>query len=155
MELRPLSSGRWRALARNCCVTFIEARRISGLLCPGSRTRKPPVVPMPGIAGGAIGMKQPCHRCSRASTATCMKHGPGVFLAGAIFRGIALLEVLERHEEGRRVGLVLAVEQAEAVDDRPVAPPPGFLAKSLSTGSVVLDVRSRLAASGMTIGAIK
>ena len=64
---------------------------------------------MPGMAGGAIGMSTPS-LMPRASPATVLQHGSGVFLAGALHRGIALLEILERHEEGRHIGLVLAVD---------------------------------------------
>ena len=63
-------------------------------------------------------------RCSAAPAGDVLQHRLGVFLAGALQDGIALLEVLERHEKGRRVGLVLAVDQAVAVDDGPCWPPP-------------------------------
>ena len=66
--LRPVSSERLPALAMNC-----RARSSSAAGSPAAvswiQNSKPPVVPMPGIAGGAIGTTRPS-RIPRVSFAT-------------------------------------------------------------------------------------
>jgi hypothetical protein len=70
-----------------------------------TQNSKPPVVPMPGIAGGATGS-------TIASLIFCASpYMPSstarAFLRlGRVERAVALLEVLERHEERAGVGLV-------------------------------------------------
>ena len=72
---RPVSSGRSRALFRNSCMTPSSATG-SPVVVSWIQNSKPPVVPMPGMAGGAIGItiapsmalacaKKPC-RIARA-----------------------------------------------------------------------------------------
>ncbi len=78
------------------------------------------------------------------------QNGTDVFLLRGLDRFITLLEVLEGHEHCRDVGLVLAVDETVAVDDRAVGDRRILREQRVDPLDVSI-VRFMLAASGMMI----
>ena len=144
---RPVSSGRVRALARNCWVISIQARRVARAF-----------VLNPELKAARGADPQDCRRRyrneetrfdRRASAATSLSTASAFSFRARLLRRIALLEVFERHEESRHVWLVLGVDEAVAVDDRPVLHCRVLREKLVYRGLMSRDVRFRLAESGM------
>ena len=96
----PVSSGRSRAFFRKSCITPSSA---TGSPVPVSwiQNSKPPVVPMPGIAGGAIGMTIAPSMLARLREEALQDRARVLLLRGVDVL-VALVEVLERDEDRRR-----------------------------------------------------
>ena len=118
MVFRPESSGPRAGLGQKLLGDIVETCRVAGALVLYPEL-EPARRPDAGDRRGRDRDHEPGLDVPRCG-GDLHKHGFGVFLAGTLARGVALLEIFERHEKCRHVGLVLAVDKAVAVDDRPV-----------------------------------